>query len=230
MKKIISFFFLLFCINAVAQDIIVKRNHEKVDAIIIEITSNEVKYKRKDYQEGPIYVLDKSEILTIIYQNGTVETFDANNKTSKQMTEESTQTKTTSFNDVNLNYIPPFERSRELEKFCPDAYDYLASGRRFGIAGGVLFGVAVIGITSGIIGFCEGNNAVGYIGLIGFGLPCTPAAILCITGASRRQKIALEKYEECVDRVNNYNTFNKSKGINLELQSGQDGLTFALKF
>lgn len=61
---------LLFC-----QDIIVKRNGVEINSKIIEITSETVKYKEFDFQNGPIRNISISEVFMIIYENGQRETF-----------------------------------------------------------------------------------------------------------------------------------------------------------
>ena len=59
-----------------AQDMIVTKDSKKVDAKVTEINVDDVKYKRFDHLDGPTYTIPKSEIVTIIYQNGLVETFE----------------------------------------------------------------------------------------------------------------------------------------------------------
>jgi hypothetical protein len=73
MKKILlstlTFIFTLF--NCYSQDVITKKTGEDIKAKILEITSTEVKYKRFDNLIGPIYSINKSEVLLIKYENGT---------------------------------------------------------------------------------------------------------------------------------------------------------------
>ena len=56
-----------------AQDVIVTKDSKKIDVTIIEINVDNIKYKRFDNPDGPTYTLPKSEIVTIVYQNGQVE-------------------------------------------------------------------------------------------------------------------------------------------------------------
>ena len=58
------------------QDVIITKKAEKIMAKITEIDIDVVKYKRYDYQEGPTYTIKKSDIASIIYQNGKVEVFE----------------------------------------------------------------------------------------------------------------------------------------------------------
>lgn len=73
--------FLILCaafvaMGVYAQDIIVTRNSQRIEAKILEVSSAEIKYKEFNNQDGPTFVLTAAEINTIIYQNGTVKVFD----------------------------------------------------------------------------------------------------------------------------------------------------------
>ncbi len=67
---------LLTAFTSKAQDTIIKRNNEKTAAKIIEINSTEIKFKRFDYPEGPVFTLKNWEIKYIIYANGVKELFE----------------------------------------------------------------------------------------------------------------------------------------------------------
>lgn len=78
MKKL---FFLLLTIvffNVSAQDVIVKRNGDELQCEVLEVSKNEVKYKRWSNLNGPTFVDEKVDILMIRYQNGEVDEFDEN--------------------------------------------------------------------------------------------------------------------------------------------------------
>ena len=77
MKKFLLISALMFvgAIAAWAQDVIVTRNAQKIDAKVIEISDTEVKYKKQSNPDGPTYVEKKSNIATIVYSNGDVEVF-----------------------------------------------------------------------------------------------------------------------------------------------------------
>lgn len=51
------------------------RNGDMVKAIVTEITSTEVKYKKASNPNGPLYTTPKSDILSILYVNGDVDKF-----------------------------------------------------------------------------------------------------------------------------------------------------------
>jgi hypothetical protein len=92
MKKMFSI--LLFCLfvgasftpmyaqtrnnNAVQQpatDIIVMKNSTRVDAIITEVFEDVIRYKKASNPNGPVFTVRTSEISSIIYSNGEVQSY-----------------------------------------------------------------------------------------------------------------------------------------------------------
>ncbi len=76
------FFMLLmtlvgFVTTLSAQDIIVKTNHDKIEAKVVEISTTDVRYKRYSNPDGPTYVLPIEHISRIDYQNGESDLFNA---------------------------------------------------------------------------------------------------------------------------------------------------------
>lgn len=65
----------LVCSSLSAQDIIINKEGDEIKAKVLEITSAEIKYKRFDNQDGPIFTLSKAEVLLIRYENGTKDVF-----------------------------------------------------------------------------------------------------------------------------------------------------------
>jgi hypothetical protein len=57
-----------------AQDIIVRKDGSEIKAKVLEITSTVVKYRLADFEEGPLYVVNKGEIFRIVYANGVADT------------------------------------------------------------------------------------------------------------------------------------------------------------
>lgn len=82
-KQLSATLFLLFLAGmAMAQDVIVKNDQTTVMSKVIEITSTEIKYKKWNNQDGPIYSICRTEVSRINYENGEVEDF--SNSTSNQ--------------------------------------------------------------------------------------------------------------------------------------------------
>jgi len=55
-----------------AQDIIVTTKAEKIEAKIVEVSKSEIKYKEKGNPDGPTFIIETSEISSVIYANGKV--------------------------------------------------------------------------------------------------------------------------------------------------------------
>lgn len=77
MKKII--FYTLLTISTLtkgfSQDMITKKSSEDIKAKVIEVTINEIKYKKYDNLNGPLFTLLKSDVLMIRYENGSKDIF-----------------------------------------------------------------------------------------------------------------------------------------------------------
>ena len=58
-----------------AQDIIVLKNGSVIKSKVQEITTNEIKYKKISNLSGPLFIVDKSEVFSINFENGMVENY-----------------------------------------------------------------------------------------------------------------------------------------------------------
>ncbi|MDR3340670.1 MAG: porin family protein [Candidatus Symbiothrix sp.] len=86
MKKMLFIFVLLVvAVSAMnAQDVITMKNGDEIKTKVLEISANEVKYKKFGNANGPTYTILKSEIFMIKYENGEKDVF---NKTSPKPAE-----------------------------------------------------------------------------------------------------------------------------------------------
>ena len=75
-----------------AQDIITKKDGTDIQAKVLEVNENEVKYKRYDYLDGPIFTMLKSDILIVRYENGTNDVFNGKGRTVPVVVPESQPT------------------------------------------------------------------------------------------------------------------------------------------
>ena len=73
MKKLFLLIIVLVgTLTSFAQDIIVTTDAKKIEAKILEVSKQEIRYKEIDNLEGPTFVLSTDEISSIIYSNGKV--------------------------------------------------------------------------------------------------------------------------------------------------------------
>lgn len=109
-----------------AQDMLQLTNGTELKVSVIEIRDKTVSYKIFERQDGPIYIINKSEIANIIYQNGQTEVYNRM-KTPTETTTPENVVKTPKFgrniflihvSDLfYLNYTMSFERQSADGKF-----------------------------------------------------------------------------------------------------------------
>jgi hypothetical protein len=75
--KNILLIILFICSSTIikAQDTLSTRSGESIIAKVLEVTTNEVKYKKFDNLNGPDMIILKSDLLQIRYENGTKDDF-----------------------------------------------------------------------------------------------------------------------------------------------------------
>jgi hypothetical protein len=59
-----------------AQDLLTKRNGEELAVIVLEVTPTEVRYRRADNLNGPLFSVRREEVFMVKYINGTKQLFD----------------------------------------------------------------------------------------------------------------------------------------------------------
>ena len=62
-----------------AQDVIVKKDGSTILSKVLEVNQNDIKYKKHSNKNGPTYTINKSDIISINYENGEKDTFSTNN-------------------------------------------------------------------------------------------------------------------------------------------------------
>lgn len=113
----------LFISSGHAQDTIITNANDRISSKILEVTTSEIKYKKMDNLEGPLFSIFKSDVAKIIYANGTSDVFNQNTvvlddgllKTSR----EDPSSLTIRGNKVFVEI--PDEASRAGEKYFLDA-------------------------------------------------------------------------------------------------------------
>lgn len=89
MKKILLSLLTLFSLSAIAQDVIIKQNGDDIQCKLIEVGTDQIKYKRWTNQNGPVFVEERDDVFMIKYENGEKDVFGvkpvANNTTSANL-------------------------------------------------------------------------------------------------------------------------------------------------
>lgn len=75
MKKLLIVSFTLLVHFTIAQDVIVMKNGDELNAVVLEVGTESIKYKKYDNQQGPTYSIDKTDVFMIRYENGSKDVF-----------------------------------------------------------------------------------------------------------------------------------------------------------
>ncbi len=86
-----------------SQDILTYKNGTEAKVKVIEVTSSEVKFKRYDNIDGPLYTILKSDLFMIKYENGTKEVFSAPPKTETVPSANVQETKDIGYDRIRYN-------------------------------------------------------------------------------------------------------------------------------
>jgi len=110
------------------QDKIYRNNGKIVEAKILEIASDEVRYKEFNNQDGPIYILETDKIKKIVFANGTSQQFHDNVKDPERYVGQSNKA-------IKLNFLSPL-------------YGYTEIGfeKSTGVGKGYEFSLGIIGL------------------------------------------------------------------------------------
>lgn len=76
MKQLIALLIIvLSAFMSKAQDVITLKTGETINAQVAEVGITEIKYYKADNPQGPLYVASKSEVMQIVYKNGSKDVF-----------------------------------------------------------------------------------------------------------------------------------------------------------
>ena len=63
--------------SAAGQDLIVQRDGSMIEAMVVEISPTEIRYRNFGHLDGPIFVIMAADVLSIRFENGMIHTIDA---------------------------------------------------------------------------------------------------------------------------------------------------------
>ena len=76
MKKYLFVAIFAACsLSMSAQDILVRKNGEVENVKVLEVSPTEVKYKKSNNEDGPVFIEKRSNLYSVKYKNGEVQTF-----------------------------------------------------------------------------------------------------------------------------------------------------------
>lgn len=131
MKRILFLLLIGLSANLIfAQDIIVKQNGDEIKSKILEITSETIKYKEFDFQDGPTRNINISDVFMVIYENGKREKF----TTTESQTSNNDTKKEVSNNNYKGNYFM-------LGTGCGNSYGGLGLRAQWRMGGKQGFGI-----------------------------------------------------------------------------------------
>lgn len=229
-KSIILFIGLMVCSLVQAQDLIVTRSQQRIEAKVTEVSTTEVKYLDYNNQEGPTFILPAADVVTIIFQNGQVKVFDPMPQPGPQMPypnalshpQYMTRTGGTYYYDgIGMRskvYMAFLERTNQM------AYQQYKSGWNISIAGWIFLGVgASLNYASlWVSGYGGSKSRDAVIALQTIGTACEIACIpaLCV---------GFVRMHRSVDTFNNAIRSQATQPY-LSLTASENGLGLALKF
>lgn len=165
MKKLYFLFVLVTMTQALlAQDIIVTKKSERIEAKIVEVSQKEVRYKKYTYQDGPTFIVGISDLAAIIFENGEVQSFldestESNNsqaavqpKIQSRLTDESKQYNSTynyiikedkDLYRIGSELLTESELAYRFKRDCQLAYQQYKSGERLKTAGWTCFAIGI---------------------------------------------------------------------------------------
>ncbi len=83
MRKLVCVLFGLFISSiCFSQDLIIKKNGDEISVKVMEITTDLIKYKNYNFQDGPLRSISQSDVYMIVYENGEKEKFGDTQKTT----------------------------------------------------------------------------------------------------------------------------------------------------
>jgi len=220
-KKLILLSLFALVSNVVfAQDWIVTKDAKKIEAKVTEINTDNIRYKLFTNQDGPIYTMQKSEISSIIYQNGTIEVFEE----TKQKTQNLSKIEDSS---VRTDFLKLTDNQQEeyLKGFDTELYEKFKRGQKLSKTGTnfVAFGLGFV--VGGGLFMMFANSETAAFGTVVFvvgNLMIIPGIPIGAVGGGTKRSVQNEYREKYLSNTN-------SKG-QFQLQLSGNGLGLAYVF
>ena len=67
MRIELSILFCLMSIGTSAQDVIIRKNGDEIQAKVLAVSDSEIDYKKWSNQNGPTYTMSKEDVFCLLY-------------------------------------------------------------------------------------------------------------------------------------------------------------------
>jgi len=207
--------FIAFCSACFGQDVIITKDSRKIPAKVLEVNVDNIRYKKIDNEDGPIYTILKKDVVSILYQNGQTDIFTQDNTKSEDSTYEEL-----SLMEKRLLFL-------KMATQTPDLYNKFIDGDRMCRNGNVLMALGALSTMGGIVAIytaSEDNpSALPQIGLglIGLGQIFLAVGIPVHIVGKCKQRSALNEFH------NQYNsTSSPTSHFHFNMNSNGVGVSY----
>lgn len=248
---------LLVCHLSFAKDVIVTKQSEKIDAKIIEVSDEAIRYKKGGNLNGPTFVIKTKDISTVVYENGDIQTFKEEAQTTQEIvTQEIPSTVMSSpsvmpseIQPVQANYVLyPINSEREmngkslttselenhLKENCTVAYNQWRKGR-YRLVSGTTFlvmGCCLASSSSICLAVYNANYSYPYgnTGLFAYGVAGLIVGSSCLITSIPFYASGASACRKSIDTYNERCATRQSSACQFEFNVNNNGLGLALKF
>lgn len=196
-KNLLILLISLCAISAKAQDKIYLKSGKNVEAKILEVNVEDVKYKMFSYLDGPTFTVLKTDIQIVIYQNGESQIFEEK-KTSKDRA----RVLPIGSNRINLDFLSIAYNGPSYM-----SYEKISKSKRIGYE--IPFNIHYIN-GEGIVGVSTGFNAKFYVSGNAKGFYIGPTIAIG----------AFEFYRDDFDFNNNWDSYAEAPGLIIGFKLG----------
>jgi hypothetical protein len=214
---------LLICrnLNCFGQDTIIKNNGTKITGKILEVSSEEVRYKKANNTDGPVYIETITGLSGINYSNGIKDTFKfekpwlVSKPLKAQENEVAAKKKYPPLNRIGNRYTfnDQIISEREMKDYLSNLHDPLISGylRQAKVENGfryIGFAAIPLGVAglfyavagSNIFGSGENTSSLDAAKLLGVaGVACVATSICLKIKSTQHKAAALRIYQQNIN-------------------------------
>ncbi|MBR4131296.1 MAG: hypothetical protein IKU02_10325 [Bacteroidaceae bacterium] len=152
MKKILVVAFVaVYSLSSNAQDVLVRKGGEVENVKVLEVSPTEVKYKKSNNEDGPVFIEKRSNIYSIKYKNGDVQLFYNESEQKGSVLANSASPNKTGIDNSNMSSTSVYSNYGKEKKFSHDIDFYVRDawgiGYQFRKEISSYFGWNIIGVS-----------------------------------------------------------------------------------